>query len=55
MLRSCSQRDITDDRSGNIFACLCNTDFCNDDQNSPFKGLEASQSSQRYALSKIQE
>ena len=30
-LPDCSQRDITDDGSGSIFACLCNTDFCNDD------------------------
>ena len=29
-LPDCSQRDITDDSSGSIFACLCNTDFCND-------------------------
>ena len=29
-LPDCSQRDITDDGSGAIFACLCNTDFCND-------------------------
>jgi len=41
--RTCSQRDITDDRSGSIYACLCNTDFCNDDENSPFSGLESSQ------------
>ena len=32
-LPDCSQRDITDDGSGAIFACLCNTDFCNDDDN----------------------
>ena len=32
-LPDCSQRDITDDGSGTIFACLCNTDFCNDDDN----------------------
>jgi hypothetical protein len=32
----CSQRDITDDSSGTIFACLCNKDFCNDDPNSQF-------------------
>ena len=32
-LPDCSQRDITDDGTGSIFACLCNTDFCNDDQN----------------------
>jgi len=32
---SCSQRDITDDNSGSIFACLCNTDFCNDDASTP--------------------
>ena len=31
-LPDCSQRDITDDGSGSIFACLCNTDFCNDDR-----------------------
>ena len=31
-LPSCSQKDITDDRSGAIFACLCDTDFCNDGQ-----------------------
>ena len=30
-LSDCSQKDITDDGSGSIFACLCNTDFCNDD------------------------
>ena len=29
-LPDCSQRDITDDGSGSISACLCNTDFCND-------------------------
>jgi len=29
-LPDCSQKDITDDSSGAIFACLCNTDFCND-------------------------
>ena len=29
-LPACSQKDITDDRSGAIFACLCDTDFCND-------------------------
>jgi hypothetical protein len=27
----CSQRDITDDGSGTILACLCNRDHCNDD------------------------
>ena len=27
---SCSMRDITDDGSGTIRACLCNSDFCND-------------------------
>ena len=32
-LPDCSQKDITDDRSGSIFACLCDTDFCNDGQN----------------------
>jgi hypothetical protein len=26
----CTQRDITDDGSGSIKACLCNTDYCND-------------------------
>ena len=25
-------RDITDDGSGSIKACLCQTDYCNDDQ-----------------------
>jgi hypothetical protein len=35
-LPDCSQRDITDDGSGSIFACLCNTDFCNDAERSPF-------------------
>ena len=29
---ACAQRDITDDGSATIFACLCNEDFCNDDQ-----------------------
>ena len=32
-LPDCSQRDITDDGSASIFACLCNNDFCNDDEN----------------------
>ena len=32
-LPTCRQKDITDDRSGSIFACLCDTDFCNDGQN----------------------
>jgi len=27
---SCQQRDITDDRSGSIFACLCSSDLCNE-------------------------
>jgi hypothetical protein len=35
-LSDCAQRDITDDGSGSIFACLCNTDFCNDAERSPF-------------------
>lgn len=32
-LPDCSQKDITDDRSGSIFACLCHSDFCNDGEN----------------------
>ena len=31
-LQDCRQRDITDDGSGSISACLCNTDFCNDNK-----------------------
>ena len=31
-LEDCRQRDITDDQSGSIQACLCYTDFCNDAQ-----------------------
>ena len=26
----CAERDITDDGSGSIKACLCSTDYCND-------------------------
>ena len=37
---TCQQRDITDDSSGSIYACLCNTDFCNDDDSTPFGPLE---------------
>ena len=29
--RSCRQRDITDDGSGTILACLCSSDYCNDE------------------------
>ena len=32
-LAECSQRDISDDQSGSILACLCYTDFCNDGLN----------------------
>ena len=31
-LPDCSPRDITDDQSGSIQACLCHTDFCNGGQ-----------------------
>ena len=31
---SCAMRDITDDGSGTIRACLCNSDFCNDNSGS---------------------
>jgi len=44
---SCSPRDITDDLNGSIFACLCNNDFCNDDEESPFPGISSSSSSSR--------
>ena len=30
-LPSCRSRDISQDQSGDITACLCQTDFCNDE------------------------
>ena len=44
-LPDCSQRDITDDSSGSIFACLCNTDFCNDAGNAISTGRSRQSSS----------
>ena len=41
----CFERDITDDGSGSIKACLCNTDYCNDDvsfENEIFSGNDES-------------
>ena len=31
-LPDCRARDLTEDQSGWVMACLCSTDFCNDDQ-----------------------
>ena len=31
-LPDCQARDLTEDQSGSVMACLCSTDFCNDDQ-----------------------
>ena len=31
-LPDCRPRDLTEDQSGSVVACLCSTDFCNDDQ-----------------------
>ena len=49
-LPDCGQKDITDDRSGSIFACLCDTDFCNDGQNvldSQIRGITLPRSQER--------
>ena len=56
----CSQRDITDDGSGSIFACLCKTDFCNDAQNNAFnssssRAVSSSSSSTSSRQSNVQE